>query len=79
MAVLSSSSESSESESESEPLDSSDVDDLENWMILGQGRQDGDQSISLNVEGGSYSSSIGGPFFYHLLSKVGFLIKVWIF
>lgn len=63
MAVLSSSSESSESESESEPLDSSDVDDLENWMILGQGRQDGDQSISLNVEGGSYSSSIGGPFF----------------
>uniref|UniRef100_A0A3B5QM15 Zinc finger CCHC domain-containing protein 7 n=1 Tax=Xiphophorus maculatus TaxID=8083 RepID=A0A3B5QM15_XIPMA len=55
-------SESSESESESEPLDSSDVDDLENWMILGQGRQDGDQSISLNVEGGSYSGSIGGPF-----------------
>uniref|UniRef100_A0A3B3WTQ4 Zinc finger CCHC domain-containing protein 7 n=1 Tax=Poecilia mexicana TaxID=48701 RepID=A0A3B3WTQ4_9TELE len=44
-------SESSESESESEPLDSSDVDDLENWMILGQGRQDEDQSISLNVEG----------------------------
>ncbi|XP_008410676.1 zinc finger CCHC domain-containing protein 7 isoform X1 [Poecilia reticulata] len=57
VAVLSSSSESSESESESEPLDSSDVDDLENWMILGQARQDGDQSISLNVEGGSCSSS----------------------
>ncbi|XP_043970947.1 zinc finger CCHC domain-containing protein 7 [Gambusia affinis] len=57
VAVLSSSSEFSESESESESLDSSDVDNLENWMILGQGRQDGDQSISLNVEGGSYSSS----------------------
>uniref|UniRef100_A0A3B3UZD2 Zinc finger CCHC domain-containing protein 7 n=1 Tax=Poecilia latipinna TaxID=48699 RepID=A0A3B3UZD2_9TELE len=55
-------SESSESASESEPLDSSDVDDLENWMILGQGRQDGDQSISLNVEGVSYSSSTGGLF-----------------
>uniref|UniRef100_A0A087Y0X9 Zinc finger CCHC domain-containing protein 7 n=1 Tax=Poecilia formosa TaxID=48698 RepID=A0A087Y0X9_POEFO len=57
VAVVSSSSESSESASESEPLDSSDVDDLENWMILGQGRQDEDQSISLNVEGVSYSSS----------------------
>ncbi|KAM4750393.1 zinc finger CCHC domain-containing protein 7 [Anableps anableps] len=57
VAVLSSSSESSESQSESEPQDSSDVDDLENWMILDQGKQDGDQSISLNLEGGSYSSS----------------------
>ncbi|XP_035992820.1 zinc finger CCHC domain-containing protein 7 [Fundulus heteroclitus] len=59
VVVLSSTSDSSGSQSESEPSDSSDstdVDDLENWMILGQGRQDGDQSISLNVEGGSYDS-----------------------
>lgn len=31
--------------------DSDDSDDLENWMILGRGNQDGDQSISLNLEG----------------------------
>ncbi|MEQ2286804.1 hypothetical protein AMECASPLE_006155, partial [Ameca splendens] len=60
VAVLSSSSESSEPQSDLESSDSSnssDLDDLENWMILGQGKQDGDQSISLNVEGGSYSHS----------------------
>ncbi|KAK5621563.1 hypothetical protein CRENBAI_001617 [Crenichthys baileyi] len=60
VAVLSSSSESSEPQSDSESSDSSnssDLDDLENWMILGQGKQDGDQSISLNVEGGSCSHS----------------------
>uniref|UniRef100_A0A3Q2P7J3 Zinc finger CCHC domain-containing protein 7 n=1 Tax=Fundulus heteroclitus TaxID=8078 RepID=A0A3Q2P7J3_FUNHE len=65
VVVLSSTSDSSGSQSESEPSvssDSTDVDDLENWMILGQGRQDGDQSISLNVEGGSYDSGTGGPF-----------------
>lgn len=82
MAVLSSSSESSESQSESEPSDSSDssdMDDLENWMILGQGKQVGDQSISLNVEGESYSSSSGELFkkkssvtYYILLYVVGF-------
>ncbi|XP_028974174.2 zinc finger CCHC domain-containing protein 7 isoform X1 [Esox lucius] len=37
----------SDSESESE----SDSDGLESWMILGTGKQDGDQSISLNLEG----------------------------
>ncbi|XP_015231665.1 PREDICTED: zinc finger CCHC domain-containing protein 7 [Cyprinodon variegatus] len=56
VAVLSSSTESSESQSDSDSSDSTDADDLENWMILGQGKQDGDRSISLNVEGGSYSS-----------------------
>ncbi|XP_073334206.1 zinc finger CCHC domain-containing protein 7 [Pagrus major] len=43
---------SSESDSDSDSLsDSSDSEDLENWMILGRGNQDGDQSISLNLEG----------------------------
>ncbi|XP_033828152.1 zinc finger CCHC domain-containing protein 7 [Periophthalmus magnuspinnatus] len=48
---------SSESESESESqsvLDSSscsDSDHVENWMILSHGQQDGDQSISLNLDG----------------------------
>lgn len=35
----------------SDSSDSSDSDDLENWMILGRGNEDGDQSISLNLEG----------------------------
>ena len=53
-------SSSSESDSEefaskpesdsSDPSDSSDSDGLESWMILGRGKQDGDQSISLNLE-----------------------------
>ncbi|KAM9792730.1 zinc finger CCHC domain-containing protein 7 [Neosynchiropus ocellatus] len=30
--------------------DSSDSDSLENWMILGRGKEDGDQSISLNLD-----------------------------
>ncbi|XP_076027322.1 uncharacterized protein LOC143016737, partial [Genypterus blacodes] len=42
----------SESDSESESS-ASDSDGLENWMILGRGKQDGDHSISLNLEGGS--------------------------
>ncbi|XP_071393850.1 zinc finger CCHC domain-containing protein 7-like, partial [Centroberyx affinis] len=46
-------SESEESESESE----SDSDGLENWMILGRGKQDGDQCISLNLEGESDSNA----------------------
>ncbi|XP_051240938.1 zinc finger CCHC domain-containing protein 7 isoform X2 [Dicentrarchus labrax] len=46
-------SESSESSGSSESSDSSDSDGLENWMILGPGNQDGDQSISLNLEGRS--------------------------
>ncbi|XP_068561567.1 zinc finger CCHC domain-containing protein 7-like [Cebidichthys violaceus] len=46
-------SEESESKSKSDSSDSSDSDHLENWMILGRGKQDGDQSISLNLEGGS--------------------------
>ncbi|XP_044046079.1 zinc finger CCHC domain-containing protein 7 [Siniperca chuatsi] len=53
-------SEESESKSESkssESSDSSDSDGLENWMILGPGNQDGDQSISLNLEGGSDSNA----------------------
>uniref|UniRef100_A0AAV2LMI4 Zinc finger CCHC domain-containing protein 7 n=1 Tax=Knipowitschia caucasica TaxID=637954 RepID=A0AAV2LMI4_KNICA len=49
----------SSSESDSEPefqcvSDSSslsDSDDMENWMILGPGDQEGDQSISLNLDG----------------------------
>ncbi|CAN9510425.1 unnamed protein product [Ophioblennius macclurei] len=51
--------ESEESECESEPdsLDSSESDALENWMILGRGNQDGDQSISLNLEGGEDSDT----------------------
>ncbi|XP_008276647.1 zinc finger CCHC domain-containing protein 7 [Stegastes partitus] len=62
VTVASSSSESdsedAESKSESDSScssDSSDSDALENWMILGRGKQDGDQSISLNLEGGSES------------------------
>ncbi|KAK7929434.1 hypothetical protein WMY93_005829 [Mugilogobius chulae] len=49
---------SSDSQSESEfqcvlgsSSSSSDSDDLENWMILGRGQQEGDQSISLNLDG----------------------------
>ncbi|XP_037327649.2 zinc finger CCHC domain-containing protein 7 [Pungitius pungitius] len=53
VTVDSSTSVSSSDASQSDSSDSSDSDDLENWMILGQGRQDGDQSISLNLEGGS--------------------------
>lgn len=49
--------EESKSESESDSSDSSDSDSLENWMILGRGQQDGDQSISLNLEGGADSSA----------------------
>ncbi|XP_013868716.1 zinc finger CCHC domain-containing protein 7 [Austrofundulus limnaeus] len=54
VTVVSCSSADSESTLES---DSSDSDGLENWMLLGQGMQDGDQSISLNLEGGSVSSA----------------------
>lgn len=67
MAVDSSSSESdseeSESKSETDPSESSessessDSDDLENWMLLGRGNQDGDQTISLNLEGGCDSNA----------------------
>nr|XP_019955885.1 PREDICTED: zinc finger CCHC domain-containing protein 7-like [Paralichthys olivaceus] len=46
-------SEESESNSESDSSDSSDSECLENWMILGRGKQVEDQSISLNLEGGS--------------------------
>ncbi|XP_058496162.1 zinc finger CCHC domain-containing protein 7 [Solea solea] len=63
--ISSSDSDSDESESKSESdssdsLDSSDSSDsegLENWMILGQGKQNEDQSISLNLEGGSDSNT----------------------
>uniref|UniRef100_A0A3Q2UVB6 Zinc finger CCHC domain-containing protein 7 n=1 Tax=Haplochromis burtoni TaxID=8153 RepID=A0A3Q2UVB6_HAPBU len=58
VTVESSSSESDSEESESESeSDSSDSDGLESWMILGQGNQFGDHSISLNLEGGSHSES----------------------
>uniref|UniRef100_UPI0037E946A1 zinc finger CCHC domain-containing protein 7 n=1 Tax=Semicossyphus pulcher TaxID=241346 RepID=UPI0037E946A1 len=53
-------SQESESKSESESADSSDSSDsdgLENWMILGRGKQDEDHSISLNLEGGSDSNA----------------------
>lgn len=60
VTVESSSSESDSEESESESeSDSSDSDGLESWMILGQGNQFGDHSISLNLEGGSHSESDG--------------------
>nr|XP_046269313.1 zinc finger CCHC domain-containing protein 7 [Scatophagus argus] len=42
----------SDSSDSPDSSDSSDSDGLENWMILGRGKQDGDQSISLNLEGG---------------------------
>lgn len=58
------SSESDSEESESEPgsdspdsCESSDSEVVENWMILGHGKQAGDKSISLNLVGGSDSSS----------------------
>ncbi|CAF92413.1 unnamed protein product, partial [Tetraodon nigroviridis] len=62
LSVDSSSSESDSEESESklcspDSSDSSDSDDLENWMILGRGNQDGDQSISLNLEGKLHSNA----------------------
>lgn len=62
VSVDSSSSESDSEESESrlwspDSSDSSDSDDLENWMILGRGNQDGDQSISLNLEGKLHSNA----------------------
>ncbi|XP_061883212.1 zinc finger CCHC domain-containing protein 7 [Entelurus aequoreus] len=51
--LVDSSSSTSESESEWESeSDSSDSDSLENWMILGGGKQDGDNCISLNLEVG---------------------------
>ncbi|KAG8014813.1 Zinc finger CCHC domain-containing protein 7, partial [Nibea albiflora] len=52
-------SEESESKSDSsgDSSDSSDSECLENWMILGRGNQDGDRSISLNLEGGSDSDA----------------------
>ncbi|XP_040002905.1 zinc finger CCHC domain-containing protein 7 [Xiphias gladius] len=50
-------SEESESKSESDSSDSSDSDVLESWMILGRGKQDGDHSISLNLEQGSDSNA----------------------
>uniref|UniRef100_A0A1A7XGQ8 Zinc finger CCHC domain-containing protein 7 n=1 Tax=Iconisemion striatum TaxID=60296 RepID=A0A1A7XGQ8_9TELE len=53
VTVISSSSDTSESESDTDSSESEGSDDLENWMILGQGMQDGDQSISLNLEAGS--------------------------
>lgn len=66
-AIVSVTSDSSSSESESEDTeskstsseasDSSDSDGLENWMILGRENQDGDQSISLNLEGVCVSGS----------------------
>lgn len=40
----------SESKSESDSSESSDWDGLQNWMILGRGKQDGDQFISVNLE-----------------------------
>ncbi|CAG5939280.1 unnamed protein product [Menidia menidia] len=59
--LVSSSSESDSEESDSSfQSESSDSDDLESWMILGGGRQDGDQSISLNVEGDSVSHAGSG-------------------
>ncbi|XP_056228615.1 zinc finger CCHC domain-containing protein 7 [Seriola aureovittata] len=66
VTVDSSSSESDSEESESrsecesdssDSSDSPDSDCLENWMILGPGNQEGDQSISLNLEGGSDSNA----------------------
>lgn len=77
-AVVSVTSDSSSSESESEQVesqsasseasDSSDSDGLENWMILGRENQDGDQSISLNLEGVRVSSSGATQIrFQHLL------------
>uniref|UniRef100_A0A1A8J8L3 Zinc finger CCHC domain-containing protein 7 n=1 Tax=Nothobranchius kuhntae TaxID=321403 RepID=A0A1A8J8L3_NOTKU len=61
VTVISSSSDTSESESDTDSSDSEGSDDLENWMILGQGMQDGDQSISLNLEAGSdYSTEDKG-------------------
>lgn len=75
MAVDSSSSESdseeSESKSETDPSESSessessDSDGLENWMLLGRGNQDGDQTISLNLEGGC-DSNAGVCVFVHI-------------
>ncbi|KAK9540156.1 hypothetical protein VZT92_002625 [Zoarces viviparus] len=53
VTVDSSTSASDSEESESESSDSSDSDHLESWMILGRGKQDEDQSISLNLEGGA--------------------------
>uniref|UniRef100_A0A3Q3KTM9 Zinc finger CCHC domain-containing protein 7 n=1 Tax=Mastacembelus armatus TaxID=205130 RepID=A0A3Q3KTM9_9TELE len=50
-------SKKSKSKSESDCSDSSDSDGLENWMILGRGKQDGDQCISLNLEAHSDSSA----------------------
>ena len=50
-------SDSSESISESDSSESSDSECLENWMILGRGEQVEDQSISLNLEGGSNSDT----------------------
>lgn len=75
-AIVSVTSDSSSSESEledsesksasSEASDSSDSDGLENWMILGRENQDGDQSISLNLEGVCVSGSGTTPICFQL-------------
>ncbi|XP_068448269.1 zinc finger CCHC domain-containing protein 7 [Clinocottus analis] len=56
VTVDSSTSESSDSSDSSDSSESSDSEVLENWMMLGPGRQDGDQSISLNLKGASDSN-----------------------
>ncbi|XP_053558699.1 zinc finger CCHC domain-containing protein 7 [Bombina bombina] len=43
--------ESTEDQDEGTETSESDQSDVENWMILGRKRQDGDESIQLNLEG----------------------------
>lgn len=57
-----------ESSESSDSSDSSDSDGLENWMILGRGKQDGDHSISLNLEGETDSNA--GVFFFTVHSSM---------
>ncbi|XP_034389348.1 zinc finger CCHC domain-containing protein 7 [Cyclopterus lumpus] len=54
--TVDSSTSASDSDSSDSKSESSDSDVLENWMILGQGTQDGDQCILLNLDCGSDSN-----------------------
>lgn len=54
---------------------SSNSDVVEKWMILGRGNEDGDQCISLNLEGGTDSNA--GVCVRFLTTRYFFLEQGW--
>ncbi|XP_053321796.1 zinc finger CCHC domain-containing protein 7 [Spea bombifrons] len=51
LVIRGSSEDENESESEEDETSESDQSDVENWMLLGRAKEDGDTSIQLNLEG----------------------------